>query len=86
MRRSEIAKECGNCPRGFFRLFNEQHVRRAWQHGETRRRDGVRYPITIGGGEDLSCSPAMQIAGTVISEGRGSVLTSLMAYQAADHM
>src|SRR5262249_7767105 len=43
MRRSDFAKECGNCPRGFFRLFNEQHMRRAWQYGEMRRRDGVRY-------------------------------------------
>lgn len=46
MRRSDIVKECGNCPRGFFRLFNEQHMRRAWQYGEMRRRDnGVRYSL-----------------------------------------
>jgi hypothetical protein len=45
MRRSDITKECGNCPRRFFRLFNEQHMRRAWQHGEMRRRYGVRYSL-----------------------------------------
>src|SRR5262249_40630002 len=38
---------------------------------------------TTGGGEDLSRSPAIQIAGTSIWGSRGSVLTSPMAYQAA---
>ena len=42
---SNIAKEGGKCPRHFFRLFDEQHMRRAWEHGKTRRRDGVRYPL-----------------------------------------
>jgi hypothetical protein len=42
---SNIAKEGGKCPRHFFRLFDEQHMRPAWEHGKTRRRDGVRYPL-----------------------------------------
>ena len=42
---SNIAKGGRKCPRHFFRLFDEQHMRRAWEHGKARRRDGVRYPL-----------------------------------------
>jgi hypothetical protein len=70
---SNIAKEGGKCPRHFFRLFDEQHMRPAWERGKTRRRDGVHYPLY---------DRRRFVVFARNAESRGSVWTSPMAYHA----